>query len=49
MITHVEGYTICALGNAAAWPIQVLIRHFRPEIEWRINERAGGEMLEAAE
>ena len=25
--------TICALGDAAAWPIQGLIRHFRPEIE----------------
>jgi hypothetical protein len=35
--------------NAAAWPIQGLIKHFRPEIERRINERAGGEMLEAAE
>ncbi len=46
---QVEGHTICALGDAAAWPIQGLIRHFRPEIERRINERAGGEMLEAAE
>jgi NADH-quinone oxidoreductase subunit F len=46
---QVEGHTICALGDAAAWPIQGLIKHFRPEIERRINERAGGEMLEAAE
>jgi NADH-quinone oxidoreductase subunit F len=45
---QVEGHTICALGDAAAWPIQGLIRHFRPEIERRINERKGG-MLEAAE
>jgi len=36
---QVEGHTICALGDAAAWPIQGLIRHFRPEIERRINER----------
>ncbi|HKJ74285.1 MAG TPA: NADH-quinone oxidoreductase subunit NuoF, partial [Alphaproteobacteria bacterium] len=32
----VEGHTICALGDAAAWPIQGVIRHFRPEIERRI-------------
>ena len=30
---QVEGHTICALGDAAAWPIQGLIRNFRPEIE----------------
>jgi NADH-quinone oxidoreductase subunit F len=36
--TQVEGHTICALGDAAAWPIQGLIRHFRPEIERRIDE-----------
>ena len=35
---QVEGHTICALGDAAAWPIQGLIRHFRPEVERRINE-----------
>jgi NADH:ubiquinone oxidoreductase subunit F (NADH-binding) len=34
----VEGHTICALGDAAAWPIQGLIRHFRPELERRIAE-----------
>ncbi len=33
---QVEGHTICALGDAAAWPIQGLIRHFRPELETRI-------------
>ena len=33
---QVEGHTICALGDAAAWPIQGLIRHFRPELEKRI-------------
>src|SRR3546814_5537577 len=47
---QVEGHTICALGDAAAWPIQGLIRHFRPEIERRINERSGAApMMEAAE
>jgi len=35
---QVEGHTICALGDAAAWPVQGLIRHFRHEIEERINE-----------
>jgi NADH-quinone oxidoreductase subunit F len=34
---QVEGHTICALGDAAAWPVQGLIRHFRHEIEERID------------
>jgi NADH-quinone oxidoreductase subunit F len=46
---QVEGHTICALGDAAAWPIQGLIRHYRPELERRIAERRGRTMLEAAE
>jgi NADH-quinone oxidoreductase subunit F len=36
--TQVEGHTICALGDAAAWPIQGLITHFRHEIEQRIDD-----------
>ncbi len=35
---RIEGHTICALGDAAAWPVQGLVRHFRPEIERRIAE-----------
>ena len=35
---QVEGHTICALGDAAAWPIQGLMRHFRPEVERRISQ-----------
>jgi NADH-quinone oxidoreductase subunit F len=35
---RIEGHTICALGDAAAWPVQGLVRHFRPEIERRIHE-----------
>lgn len=35
---EIEGHTICAHGDASAWPIQGLIRHFRPEIEERILE-----------
>ena len=45
---QIEGNTICALGDAAAWPIQGLLKHFRPELERRIAERAGA-MAEAAE
>ena len=33
---QIEGHTICALGDAAAWPVQGLIRHFRGEMEARI-------------
>ena len=36
--TRIEGHTICALGDAAAWPVQGLVRHFRGEIERRIDE-----------
>ena len=42
---QVEGHSICALGDAAAWPIQGLIKHFRPEMERRIAEN----VREAAE
>jgi NADH-quinone oxidoreductase subunit F len=53
--TQIEGHTICALGDAAAWPIQGLIRHFRPLIEERIDLYSANprpvdrEMMEAAE
>ena len=47
--TQVEGHTICALGDAAAWPIQGLFRHFRHEIEERItNYRAGKPHVQGA-
>ena len=42
---QVEGHTICALGDAAAWPIQGLIRHFRPVMEERISRRQVGPMV----
>ncbi len=45
---QVEGHTICALGDAAAWPIQGLIRHFRPELEARIDAYKAAH-IEAAE
>ena len=45
---QVEGHTICALGDAAAWPIQGLIWHFRPELERRIHDD-NAQFAEAAE
>jgi len=36
--SEIEGHTICAHGDASAWPIQGLIKHFRPEMEKRILE-----------
>jgi NADH-quinone oxidoreductase subunit F len=35
---QIEGHTICALGDAAAWPVQGIIRHFKPEMIQRIKE-----------
>ncbi len=54
---QVEGHTICALGDAAAWPIQGLFRHFRAEVEKRIDDYSRNtkpqinapQMLQAAE
>lgn len=45
---QVEGHTICALGDAAAWPIQGLIRNFRPEIEARIDQYTHNAKTEGA-
>jgi NADH-quinone oxidoreductase subunit F len=45
---EIEGHTICALGDAAAWPVQGLIRHFRPEIERRIMEYRAAAARQAA-
>ncbi len=45
---QVEGHTICALGDAAAWPIQGLVRHFRDEIEDRIKARQTGRVSAVA-
>ena len=42
---QIEGHTICALADGGVWPVQGLIRHFRPELERRIVARktAAGE------
>ena len=45
---QVEGHTICALGDAAAWPIQGLIRNFRDEIEDRIKAKRTGRVSAVA-
>lgn len=45
---QVEGHTICALGDAAAWPIQGLIRNFRDEIEDRIRAAKTGRITAVA-
>ena len=47
---QIEGHTICALADGGVWPVQGLIRHFRPELERRILERkTGGASAQAAE
>ncbi len=38
---QVEGHTICAFGDAAAWPIQGLLRSFRPLVDARIADARG--------
>ncbi len=49
---HIEGHTICALGDAAAWPVQSFIKHFRHEFEYMVEHRGrsivDGELAEAA-
>jgi NADH-quinone oxidoreductase subunit F len=43
---QIEGHTICAHGDASAWPIQGLIRHFRDEVEARMKGRVSAEAAE---
>jgi NADH-quinone oxidoreductase subunit F len=45
---QIEGHTICALGDAAAWPVQGLIRHYRPQMEKRIKDYRDGKVSRAA-
>jgi NADH-quinone oxidoreductase subunit F len=46
---EIEGHTICALADGAAWPVQGLIRHFRPELERRIAAYRAVALPKAAE
>jgi NADH-quinone oxidoreductase subunit F len=41
----IEGHTICALGDAAAWPVQSFLKHFRHEFEYMIEN--GGRSIVA--
>jgi len=43
---QIEGHTICAHGDASAWPIQGLMRHFRDEVEARMTGRATAQAAE---
>jgi NADH-quinone oxidoreductase subunit F len=45
---QIEGHTICAFGDGAAWPVQGLLRHFRPEIEKRIDDYTRNASAEGA-
>ena len=36
---QIEGNTICALGDAAAWPVQSFVKRFREEFEQRVNHK----------
>ena len=36
---RIEGHTICALGDAAAWPVQSFLKHFRHEFEYMIEHK----------
>ena len=42
----IEGHTICALGDAAAWPVQSFLKHFRHEFEYMIDH--GGQSIVSA-
>jgi NADH-quinone oxidoreductase subunit F len=35
----IEGHTICALGDAAAWPVQSFLKHFHHEFEYMVNNK----------
>jgi len=43
----IEGHTICALGDAAAWPIQSFIKHFRQEFQYMVDQ-GGRSIVNAA-
>jgi NADH-quinone oxidoreductase subunit F len=44
---RIEGHTICALGDAAAWPVQSFLKHFGHEFKYMI-ENKGRSMVEGA-
>lgn len=46
---NIEGNTICALGDAAAWPVQSFVKHFRDEFEKKVRSRSSVSVSSAAE
>ena len=44
---HIEGHTICALGDAAAWPVQSFVKHYRHEFEYMVDH--GGRSIVGSE
>ena len=36
---QIEGHTICAFGDAAAWPVQSFLKHFRHEFEYHVEHK----------
>jgi NADH-quinone oxidoreductase subunit F len=42
---NIEGNTVCALGDAAAWPVQSMIKRFREEFEARVRERVEAQLV----
>jgi NADH-quinone oxidoreductase subunit F len=43
---RIEGHTICALGDASAWPVQSFMKHYRHEFQYMIDN--GGRSIVAA-
>jgi NADH-quinone oxidoreductase subunit F len=43
----IEGHTICALGDAAAWPVQSFLKHFYNEFEYMVRNN-GRSIVDAA-
>src|SRR5579863_8841408 len=46
LANHIEGHTICALGDASAWPVQSFLKHFRHEFEYMIDH-GGASLVES--
>ena len=44
----IEGHTICALGDAAAWPVQSFMKHFRHEFEYMVEHKGRSIVDDAA-
>jgi NADH-quinone oxidoreductase subunit F len=45
----IEGHTICALGDAAAWPVQSFLKHFRHEFEYMVRNNGRSIVDDATE